>query len=188
MKIVRSNVKQPKLSQQKILPGNGKHLARGKIQGIIQKTQPNDPIETPEKILLLGAEFPCVVANKLAFFRKRNPQALEGIQNYVVYPRTDKSGKIVRLVVNVVKNDQKFTKESWDIIGLWHPKKFIQVQRSEAIVGLDRIHSYNLNVRFHDQNYQQQLWAGNCYQFSCERVNNFLVVNQHQLVTNHKSS
>jgi hypothetical protein len=158
----------PARVKKKIYTANGTHQAICRFQGILMP-KPDD--EKGFKLLLPGLELDATFAfPKTAWFYRKSPQAFEGVQNYIGYPRMNREGKLVKVYIVSVDRQQDFSKEQWEFIGMWcGPQKSLFVQRRHDMFP-DEPRPHYYKYRFQNQGeYRKYLWDRYAYQIIARR-------------------
>jgi hypothetical protein len=169
------NQDKPARIRRKIYTANGTHQAICRFQGILMP-KPDD--DKGFKLLLPGLEIDASFAfPKTAWFYRKCPEAFEGVKNYIGYPRMTREGKLVKVYIVSVDQQQNFKKEQWEFVGMWcGPQKSLFIQRRSDMFPEDpRPHYYKFRFKNQDE-YKKYLWDRYAYQIIAKREGDELLI------------
>ncbi|ACK71763.1 hypothetical protein PCC7424_3367 [Gloeothece citriformis PCC 7424] len=165
----------PPRIRRKLYTANGTHQAICRFQGVLM---PRPEGEKGFRLLLPGLEVEAHFAfPKTLWFYRQNPHLFEGVRNYLGYPKVTGEGKLVKIQIVAIEQEQSFQKEQWEFIGMWcGPQKALFVQRQgQMFPDEERPHYYKYRFKNQDE-YRKYLWDRYAYHIIAKREGDELLI------------
>ncbi|WP_041933331.1 hypothetical protein [Gloeothece verrucosa] len=174
-KSFRQQSDRPPRIRRKLYTANGTHQAICRFQGVLM---PKPEGEKGFKLLLPGLEVEAHFAfSKTLWYYRQNPHLFEGVKNYIGYPKLTGEGKLVKIQIVAIDQQQTFQREQWEFIGMWcGPQKALFVQRQgQMFPDEERPHYYKYRFKNQDE-YRKYLWDRYAYQIIAKREGDELLI------------
>lgn len=171
----RQQSDRPPRIRRKLYTANGTHQAICRFQGVLM---PKPEGEKGFKLLLPGLEVEAHFAfPKTLWYYRQNPQVFEGVKSYIGYPKLTGEGKLVKIQIVAIDQQQSFQKEQWEFIGMWcGPQRALFVQRQgQMFPDEERPHYYKYRFKNQDE-YRRYLWDRYAYQIIAKREGDELLI------------